>query len=168
MSLMTLKDLYIEQLRDLYHAETQLLDALPRMAGAASNSRLKDAIMTHLDETRDHAQRLERIFGSLSVNPRGEVCHAMLGLMKEADALLEQPGDPDVKDAAVIACLQRIEHYEIAGYGTVKTFAKHLEYDDHVKELDHVLQQEGDADKKLTRVAEGGWMVTGINQEATR
>jgi len=168
MSLMTLKDLYIEQLRDLYSAETQLLQALPKMAAAASNTSLKEAFNTHLNETRGQLERLERIFSSLSTNPRGHTCQAMVGLIKEGEEILQKPGDPDVKDAALIASAQRVEHYEIAGYGTVKTFAKHLEYDEHVQLLDQTLDEESNADKKLTKVAEGGWLATGINQEANR
>lgn len=168
MSLSTLKDLYIEQLRDLYSAETQLLQALPKMASAASNTALKEAFNMHLNETRGQLERLEQIFSTLSTNPRGHTCQAMVGLIKEADEVLQKPGDPDVKDAALIAAAQRVEHYEMAGYGTVKTFAKHLEYDEHARLLDQTLEEEGNADKKLTKVAEGGWLASGINQEAKR
>jgi len=166
MSLMTLKDLYIDQLRDLYNAETQLLEALPKMAAAASNTELKEAFNEHLRETKEQIQRMEKVFSGLSISPQGETCQAMRGLISEAEEILNKPGDPDVKDAALIAAAQRVEHYEIAGYGTVKTFAKHLEYDQAAKELDMIEEQEVSADKKLTKLAEGGWMATGINQEA--
>jgi ferritin-like metal-binding protein YciE len=168
MSMMTLKDLYVEQLKDLYSAETQLLEALPRMAAAANHADLKMAFNDHLRETQDQVRRLDKIFSTLGVSPTGHTCQAMRGLLMEAEEVLNTPADPDVRDAALIASAQRVEHYEMAGYGTVRTFARHLEYDDAARELQRTLDEEGAADKKLTALAEGGWITSGVNSDAMK
>jgi ferritin-like metal-binding protein YciE len=154
MSLNSLKDLYIEQLNDLYNAEQQLVEALPKMEKAASSDKLKKAFSEHLKETKEHVKRLERIFGQMDMEADGEACKAMEGLVEEGDEIIEEDGDPAVKDAGLIAAAQRVEHYEIAAYGTVCAYAKLLEEDAAVELLQQTLDEEGQADKKLTRLAE--------------
>ncbi len=166
MQLNTLKDLYVEQLRDLYSAETQLLSALPKMAQAASSSGLKQAFQDHLTETQKQKQRLEQIFNELGTSPQGETCQAMQGLIEEGEELIQTNGDAKVKDAALIAAAQRVEHYEIAGYGTVRTFANELGFDKAKSLLQQTLDEEGNADKKLNALAEGGIFSSGINEKA--
>jgi ferritin-like metal-binding protein YciE len=166
MELTSLKDLYVEQLQDLYSAETQLLEALPKMAAAAAHDSLKQGFQTHLEETRGHIERLNRIFSDLGVKSGGHECAAMKGLVKEGDEVVKASGGGAVKDAALIASAQRAEHYEIAVYGTVRTFAQHLELRDHVELLQATLDEEGATDKKLTFLAEGSVFADGINEEA--
>lgn len=166
MQLNSLKELYVEQLRDLYSAETQLISALPKMAQAASSSALKTAFQQHLDETRTQKQRLEQIFSEMGTSPQGETCQAMEGLIKEGEAVIKATGDAKVKDAALIASAQRVEHYEMAGYGTVRTYANELGFSDAKKLLQTTLDEEGNADKKLNALAEGGIFSTGINEKA--
>ncbi len=166
MNLNNLHDLYVEQLRDLYSAETQLLDALPKMAFAASSDELRDAFNEHLNETRGHVERLNDIFADIGVSPLGERCPAMEGLIREAEEMIAKQADPIVRDAGLIAAAQRVEHYEIAGYGTVVTFAKNLDLDNHADSLQNTLDEESSADKKLTRIATGGLFNKGINKKA--
>jgi ferritin-like metal-binding protein YciE len=166
MQLQTLNDLFVEQLQDLYSAERQLVDALPKMASAASHEELRDAFEQHLAETREHVTRLERIFQELGKEPGGETCKGMQGLIEEGEEVLEMKGDPSVIDAALIAAAQRVEHYEIAGYGTVKALADHLDLGDVKGVLDDTLDEEAKADKLLTTIATGGMFKTGVNQEA--
>lgn len=154
MTLNDLKDLYIEQLRDLYNAENQLIETLPEMAEAASHPELQQAFESHLEETRQHVSRLEQIFDSLGEDPGGEKCEAMKGLIEEAHELLEKDADPDVIDAGLIASAQRVEHYEIAGYGTVRTYAETLDRSQEGDLLYETLQEEEGADEKLTQIAE--------------
>lgn len=161
MALNSLHDLYVEELKDLYNAENQLLKALPRMAKAATAPDLKAAFEDHLEVTRGHVDRLERIFGKLGVSPKGKKCKAMEGLVAEGKEVMEEDGEEAVMDAALIAAAQRVEHYEMAGYGCVRTFAKLLGYNDAARLLQETLDEEGDADKKLTELAE-----TSINIEA--
>jgi len=123
MSMDSLHDLYVDELKDLYNAENQLLKALPKMAKKASAQELKDAFTEHLEVTRGQIERLDQIFSELGVNPRGKKCKAMEGLIEEGKEVIEEEGNPAVLDAALIACGQRVEHYEIAGYGCVRTFA---------------------------------------------
>lgn len=166
MQLNSLKDLYVEQLRDLYSAETQLINALPKMAQAASASALKTAFQQHLDETRTQKQRLEQIFSEMGTSPQGETCEAMEGLIKEGEEVIQAMGDAKVKDAALIAAAQRVEHYEMAGYGTVRTFADELGFSNAKSLLQKTLDEEGNADKKLNSLAEGGIFSSGINEKA--
>ena len=166
MQLNSLKDLYVEQLRDLYSAETQLVEALPKMAQAASSADLKKAFQSHLDETRTQKQRLEQIFSEIGTSPQGETCKAMEGLIKEGEQVIQANGDPKVKDAALIAAAQRVEHYEMAGYGTVRTYANELGFSNAKSLLQRTLDEEGNADKKLNSLAEGGVFSTGINEKA--
>jgi len=163
----TLQDLFVYELRDLHSAEQQLVQALPKMAQAASSTDLRDAFNMHLEQTRNHVQRLDQIFSKLGANPGSEECEAMKGLIKEGEGVIKSQGDSAVKDAALISAAQRVEHYEIAGYGTVRTFAKELGYDDAVDLLDKTLEEEGNTNKKLTKLAEGSVFNTGINERAT-
>jgi ferritin-like metal-binding protein YciE len=167
VELRSLQDVFEEQLGDLYDAEKQLLTALPKMAGAASADELREAFETHLQETRTHVERLERVFSDLSLPMPSEECKAMRGLIAEGEEVVQATGDPMAKDAALIAAAQRVEHYEIAGYGTVKTLAKELDYGDAASMLDETLDEEGKADKLLTKIATGGMMRSGVNQQAT-
>ncbi len=162
MSLDSLHDLYVDELKDLYNAENQLLKALPRMAKKATAPELKAAFTEHLEVTRTQVGRLEQIFGALEVSPKGKKCKAMEGLVAEGADVIGEDGEPAVIDAALIACAQRVEHYEMAGYGCVRTFAKLLGYEDAVALLQETLDEEGEADKKLTELAE-----TVINVDAS-
>jgi ferritin-like metal-binding protein YciE len=166
MQLQTLHDLFVEQLQDLYSAETQLVDALPKLANASSHEELRDAFEQHLAETREHVSRLEELFTQLGEKPGSEKCKGMEGLIKEGDEILELQGDPSVIDAALIAAAQRVEHYEMAGYGTVKTLAGHLDLDDAEDILERTLNEEKKADELLTKIATGGRFKTGINEKA--
>ena len=154
MSMDSLYDLYVDELKDLYSAENQLLKALPKMAKKASAQELKDAFTEHLEVTRKQVERLDQIFAELEVTPKGKKCKAMEGLIEEGKEVLEQDGDPAVIDAALIACGQRVEHYEMAGYGCVRTFARLLEYTDAEKLLQETLDEEAEADEKLTELAD--------------
>ncbi len=166
MQVNTLKDLFIHQLRDLYSAETQLVSALPEMATAATSDDLKQAFQHHLDETKRQKERLEQLFSTMGTSPHGETCKAMEGLIKEGKEAIQLHGDPIVRDAALIAAAQRVEHYEMAGYGTVRTFANELGFNDAKSLLQETLDEEGEANKKLTSIAEGGLLSKGINQKA--
>lgn len=154
MDMETLRDLYVEELKDLYSAEKQLVRALPKMAKNASNDELKAAFENHLAETQGHVERLEEIFESLEASPRGKKCVGMEGLIEEANELLEEDADEDVVDAGLISKAQHVEHYEMAGYGTVRTWAQLLGEDHHAELLQQTLDEEGNADKLLTQLAE--------------
>ena len=154
MALDSLHDLYVDELKDLYSAENQLLEALPRMAKAASAPQLKAAFLEHLEVTKGQVARLENIFEGLGASSKGKKCKAMEGLVEEGKEIIQEEGVPAVIDAALIAAAQRVEHYEMAGYGCVRTFAKLLGYDQAVKLLQATLDEEGEADKKLTQLAE--------------
>ncbi|MES2765393.1 MAG: ferritin-like domain-containing protein [Bacteroidota bacterium] len=153
MTLETLNDLYIAQLKDLYSAENQLLKALPKMAKAASTPELKSAFTKHLGETEKQVERLESIFKTLDAKPGGHKCKAMEGLLEEGEEMMKEKGDPDVIDAGLIAAAQRVEHYEIAGYGCVRTYAAELGNQEHLKLLQTTLEEEGATDKNLTELA---------------
>ena len=161
MKLESLKDLYLEQLRDLYSAETQIIEALPKMAEAAGSADLRKAFNDHLRQTDEHVRRLERIFQDLQENPKGETCEGMKGLLKEGSKMMKTSGDPSVIDAGLIAAAQRVEHYEMAGYGTVRTYAEMLGKSEHASLLERTLQEEEQTDERLTELAESH-----INQEA--
>jgi ferritin-like metal-binding protein YciE len=168
MQLQSLKDVLIHELQDLYDAETQLVQALPKMAQAASNQELRDAFEHHLSETQDHVRRLDDIFGQLGISGSGETCEGMQGLIKEGEKTISTQGDPTAKDAALIAAAQRVEHYEIAAYGTARTLADELDLDDAQDLLDQTLDEEASADKLLTKIATGGMLKAGINEQARR
>jgi ferritin-like metal-binding protein YciE len=164
MALETLHDLYVDELRDLYNAENQLLKALPKMAKAASQPALKAAFEEHYEVTRGQVNRLEKIFSELDENPKGKKCKAMVGLVEEGGEAMDDAEAGPVMDAALIAAAQRVEHYEMAGYGTVRTFARRLGYHDAEALLQETLDEEGEADKKLTQLAES--MVNAEAEEA--
>jgi ferritin-like metal-binding protein YciE len=154
MELSTLEDLFVEQLQDLYDAENRLVDALPKMVEAASAKQLKDAFQSHLRETEEQVSRLERAFDALGREAKRESCEAMKGLIKEGEKMVEAKGDESVKDAALIAAAQRIEHYEMAGYGAARSIASQLGHHEIASLLQKTLDEEGNADKSLTKVAE--------------
>jgi ferritin-like metal-binding protein YciE len=150
----SLQDLFVNQLEDLYDAEQRLTKALPKMADAANSPQLKQAFQSHLVETQGHVSRLETVFAQLGVEPKRETCDAMKGLITEGEEMINSTGDAAVKDAALIAAAQRVEHYEIAAYGTVRTFARRLGLERAASTLQQTLQEEEAADKKLTTIAE--------------
>ena len=149
----TLQDLYLDQLRDLYSAETQLIIALPEMAILASNPQLKQGFQEHLEQTRGHAARLEKLFQALGQSPAGKICVAMQGLIQEGREVAADNEDGAVRDAALIAAAQRVEHYEIAAYGTVVRFAEVLGLKDHTETLRATENEEKQTDEKLTQVS---------------
>jgi ferritin-like metal-binding protein YciE len=165
MNLTTLEKLFVHELKDLYSAENQLLEALPKMANAASNDSLRTAFEDHRKETQEHVRRLEQVFEDLDFKPGGEHCDGMEGLLEEGEEIIEMDGNPSVKDAALIAAAQRVEHYEIAGYGTARNIARHLGNQKAEKLLQTTLDEEGKADKLLTELAEHG---SHINEMALR
>ena len=152
--LATLRDLYLEELRDLYSAEGQITKALPKMMKAASSPELKAAFEKHLKETEGQIERLETIFEALGESPKGKTCAAMKGLVEEGSELMSEDAAPEVMDAGLIAAAQRVEHYEMAGYGTVRTFAKLLGETKAHKLLQQTLEEEGATDKILSELAE--------------
>ena len=162
MKLDSLSKLYIEQLKDIYSAENQLVEALPKMAKAASSTDLRKAFQEHLQETKTHVQRIDTIFKELDYSPNGSKCKAMEGLIEEGEELLEEEDiEPDVLDAALIAAAQRVEHYEISAYGTVRTYAKQLGHTAAAQTLQSTLDEEYNADDKLSELA-----LQSINAEA--
>ncbi|HMG12078.1 MAG TPA: ferritin-like domain-containing protein [Gemmatimonadaceae bacterium] len=154
MELNNLRALYIDELKDLYSAEKQLVKALPKMAKNATNPQLKQAFTDHLAETEDQVQRLEEIFGSLEASPGGKKCVGMEGLIEEAKELIGEDPQEDVLDAGLISKAQHVEHYEMAGYGTVRTYAELLGETRHAQLLQQTLDEEGNANKLLTQLAE--------------
>ena len=154
MAMDSLKDLYVDELKDLYNAENQLVKALPKMAKKASAPELRRAFESHLEQTKVHVDRLEKIFKGLGEKPSGKICKAMKGLVEEGKEIIEEDGDDSVLDAALIGAAQRVEHYEIAGYGVVRTFASLLGDDNAASILQRTLNEEAETDKKLTGLAE--------------
>lgn len=157
----SLKELYIDELRDIFDAENQLLKALPKMAKAASNEELRAAFEQHLEQTEEQVHRLEQVFEDLGEKPKATKCEAMKGLLEEAKRMMEEAEDEDVRDAAMIAAAQKVEHYEIATYGTLRTWAELLGFDEQVDLLEETLDEEKDTDENLTELA-----VSCINVEA--
>jgi ferritin-like metal-binding protein YciE len=153
MKLETMKELLLDELQDLYSAETQITKALPKMAKASSASDLKQAFESHLQETEGHVQRLETIFKHLKESPKGKTCEGMKGLLKEGDERVKEGGEPEVLDAGLISAAQRVEHYEIAAYGSARTYAELLGESEIVRLLEKTLEEEKAADQKLTKVA---------------
>jgi ferritin-like metal-binding protein YciE len=162
MKLATLQDLYVDELKDLYSAETQILKALPQMAQAASSQELKSAFQEHEHQTRGQVERLEQIFQKLETDPKGKACKGMQGLLAEGQEFIQEKPEPAVMDAGLISMAQRVEHYEIAGYGSVRTYAQQLGLNEDVGLLQQTLDEEGQTDKKLTQLAEQ----RGINRRA--
>jgi ferritin-like metal-binding protein YciE len=161
MSLDSLDKLFLEELKDVYNAEKQIVRALPRMAKAAESQELRQAFTQHLKETQGHVERLERIFKELDQPARGKKCKGMEGLLEEGKEIMEQEGEGAVIDAALIAAAQRVEHYEMAAYGCLRTYAQLLGHSDAERLLQQTLNEEEAADQKLTQIGEGG-----VNQAA--
>jgi ferritin-like metal-binding protein YciE len=161
MSMKSLEDLYVEELKDLYDAEHQILEALPKLAQAASAARLKAAFEQHQKQTEGQVKRLEQIFKERGESPNGKKCKGVAGLIAEGQELLKEEAEPEVLDAGLIAAAQKVEHYEIAGYGTVRTYAQLLGETKAAQLLQETLDEEGETDKKLTTLAEGS-----INKKA--
>lgn len=153
MELQTLKDLYIHELKDLFSAEKQLIKALPKMAKTATNADLAAGFKEHLEETKVHAERLEKILKKHDQSTRGPKCRGMEGVIEEGEEMIEEEADPEVKDAGLIAAAQRVEHYEIAGYGTARTYAELLGDKEGAKLLQQTLDEEAATDEKLTVAA---------------
>ena len=167
MGLNSLKDVLQEQLEDLYSAETQLVTALPKMEQAATHDELKTAFKEHLEETKGHVKRVEEALGELGYSGTPtEECKGMKGLITEGEEVIEMEGDPTAKDATIIAAAQRVEHYEIAAWGTVRQLAKECGYDGITELADQTLDEESQADKLLTKIATGGMMKAGVNESA--
>ena len=162
MKLDSLEKLYVEELRDLYSAENQLLKALPKMAKHASHDELRLAFEEHLEQTKGQVERLEEIFEKLDEKPTGKTCKAMKGLVEEGSEFMKEEGEESVLDAGLISAAQKVEHYEIAAYGTVRTFADMLGDKEAASLLQQTLDEEGEADKRLTELAESI-----VNVEAT-
>src|SRR6266516_612660 len=154
MKLDTLQKLYTNELRDLYNAEHQLLKALPKMAKAASSEDLKDAFEKHLEQTKSHVERLEQVFEELNEKPKGKTCRAMKGLVEEGSEILQQDGEESVLDAGIIVSAQKVEHYEIAGYGSVRNFAHLLAKNKAAELLQTTLDEEAETNQVLNRLAE--------------
>jgi ferritin-like metal-binding protein YciE len=157
----TLEDLYTDMLKDLYSAEKQLVKALPKMAKNAQSPDLQKAFQEHLKQTEGHVERIERIFSDLEGSPRGKKCVGMEGLIEEGNEILQEDAEPDVLDAGLIAAAQKVEHYEIASYGTARAWAERLGYDKAARLLQQTLEEESMANEKLTRIAESH-----VNMEA--
>jgi ferritin-like metal-binding protein YciE len=155
-------DLFVDQIEDLYDAEQRLTKALPKLAEAARSSQLKQAFQSHLTETEGHVRRLEQIFREMNTEPKRETCEAMKGLIAEGEEMIKAHGDPDIKDAALIAAAQRAEHYEISGYGTARSFARRLGLTQAASLLQQTLDEEKAADEKLNNIAESS-----VNVKAT-
>ncbi|HEY1799826.1 MAG TPA: ferritin-like domain-containing protein [Terriglobales bacterium] len=148
-----LRELYIDELKDLYNAENQLVKALPKLAKAASSEELSEGFEEHLEQTKGHVERLEKIFESLDESPKGKKCAGMEGLVKEGSEVMDEDYEGAVMDAALIGAAQRVEHYEIAGYGTASEFATLLGEEEHVSLLNETLEEEKETDEKLTELA---------------
>jgi len=163
-----LHQLFVHQIKDLYSAENQLLKAFPEMIGAAQSDELRQALEMHREETLVHVDRLTEIAQEMKIDLAGAFCAGMEGLIKEAKSTIKEVGGMDVMDAAIIASAQRIEHYEIAGYGTVESMAKEMEHTEAADRLGKTLAEEKKADKKLSQLAEGGWFSSGLNEVAEK
>lgn len=159
-ALNSLRDLLLDELRDLHDAENRLIKALPKMAKAASHEELKEGFQEHLEQTRDHVDRLDRCFKLLGEKARGKTCHAMKGLIEEGNEAIQEDAPDAIRDAKMIGAAQRIEHYEIAGYGTARAFAETLGETKVANLLQETLDEEGETNKKLTAIAES------VNEEA--
>lgn len=149
-----LRELYLDELKDLYSAENQLVKALPKMAKAANSDELREGFEEHLEQTKGHVARLEQIFEALDESPKGKKCAGMEGLIKEGSEVMEEDFEGAVMDSALIGAAQRVEHYEIAAYGTVIAFAEQLGESEHVSQLKETLEEEKETDEKLTSLSE--------------
>jgi len=160
-----LKELYIDELKDLYSAESQLVKALPKMAKGAASEDLRKGFEEHLEQTKGHVQRLEQIFASLEESPKGKKCKGMEGLIAEGSEVLQEEYEGSVLDAALIGAAQRVEHYEIAGYGTVRAMAEELGVSEHVSLLTETLDEEKETDEKLTQLAQEANSEASVQEE---
>lgn len=165
MELDTLRQLYVDELKDLYSAENQILKALPRMIKAATHKKLKQGFTKHERQTRQHVKRLERICRSLGVKPTGKKCVGMEGVLKEGSELIKERPDKEVLDAGLISAAQHVEHYEMAGYGTVRTWARLLGREDHATLLQQTLDEERDTDESLSALAESSINIEALEPE---
>lgn len=154
MKLETLQELFVDELKDLYSAENQITKALPKMAKTAISEELKKGFLDHLEQTKGHISRLESIFGELDESPKGKRCKGMEGLLTEGSELMKEDAEPDVMDAGLISAAQRVEHYEIAAYGTVRTYAELLGLKKAAKLLQETLDEEKATDENLTGLAQ--------------
>lgn len=168
MELNTLHDVYVHQLKDVYSAEKQLIDALPKMVEAASSKELQTAFKNHFDQTKTHLDLVQEILDELDENPPSTKCVGMAGLLKEGEETINSAGHGAAKDAMLISAAQRVEHYEMAAYGSVRTYANLLGYENVTNRLQHILNQEGEANKHLTQLAEGDLFKEGINDQAAK
>jgi ferritin-like metal-binding protein YciE len=164
MEMESLRDIYIEELKDLYSAENQILKALPRMIKASTHPQLKKAFTTHERQTREHVKRLERICKQLGESPKGKKCHGMQGLLEEGKELISEKPEPDVLDAGLISAAQHVEHYEIAGYGTARAHANMLGLKKVAKLLQQTLDEEARTDKKLSQLAESAVNIEALQE----
>ncbi len=155
MKLRSLEEVLVDQVKDLYSAEKQIVKALPKMAKKASSDELSAALEEHLQQTEGQIERLEQVFELLGKRPTGKKCHAIEGLIEEGKTLMEEKAEPAAMDAGLIAAAQKVEHYEIASYGCARTWASQLGYGDASKLLQETLDEEGETDQKLTKLAEG-------------
>jgi ferritin-like metal-binding protein YciE len=162
MEMESLRELFVDELKDLYSAENQILKALPKMVKAATSRELKAGFQEHLAQTKEHVARLEKIFKRLGTSPKGKKCKGMEGIIQDGKELMEEDAEPEVMDAGLIGAAQHVEHYEIAGYGCVRTYAELLGNDDDAKLLQKTLDEEKETDTKLTSLAQK------INVEAER
>lgn len=165
MEMTSLRELYVEQLKDLYSAENQITKALPKMIKKAESPELKASFQEHLQQTEGQIDRLEQIFQLLQVSPRGKKCVGMEGLIEEGKEAMSEDMEPDVMDAALIAAAQKVEHYEISGYGTARAYARLLKDNRAVQLLTESLEEEAEADEKLTQLAESGINVEALEEE---
>ena len=161
---MTLQEMLVDEIRDLYHAEKQLVKALPKMAKNTTHEDLREAIETHLEETREQVTRLEEVFDALGEKPRAKPCHGMMGIVEEGNEIMQEEDAGAVLDAAIIASAQRVEHYEIGAYGTCAAWARLLGLDEVVTLLEQTLEEEKAADKKLTALAEQEVNLNAVNE----
>jgi ferritin-like metal-binding protein YciE len=163
MAVKSVNDLLLEELRDVYHAEKQLVKALPKMAKKAKSDKLRQAIEQHLEETKSQVERLEQVFEKLNAATRGKRCEAMEGLIAEAEDAMKEITTPEVLDAAMIAAAQKVEHYEIASYGSARALAEVLGHDDVARLLEQTLDEKKRADQKLNEIALSGFNQTALN-----
>lgn len=161
-----IRDLLIDELSEIYNAENQIVKSLPALVKAADSDDLREAFQKHLDETKGQVERLNKIFEILEDNPKSKTCEAMEGLIHECAEATHQFSKSALRDAALISKAQRIEHYEISAYGTLRSFAKELDLDDVAKLLEETLNEEAKADKALTKIAEGTLLASGVNRKA--
>lgn len=163
MSLKTLKDLYVHELKDLYSAEKQLIETVPEMVEAANSPQLREAFASHLKETQQHVEKVHQLLQNLDANPGSTKCKGMEGLLEEGEDAIDEEASPAVRDAFLVAAAQRVEHYEISGYGTARAYARSLGREEDAEVLNQILAQEYAADNKLDKLAEGS-----INEAAKR